>query len=85
MGCNQPVNNVLGIVSDYLARYAESPQILESVPDSIRSLSNAMHKVEPSPPYDPHRNPTDFAEKLMHAIDWQECRFLYIYYHGYCD
>ncbi|OJJ68514.1 hypothetical protein ASPBRDRAFT_33109 [Aspergillus brasiliensis CBS 101740] len=85
MGCNQPVNNVLGIVSDYLARYAESPQIFESVPDSIRSLSDAMHKVESSPLYDPRRNPTGFAEKLMHAIDWRECKSPYIYYHGYLE
>ncbi|KAE8130757.1 hypothetical protein BDV38DRAFT_48213 [Aspergillus pseudotamarii] len=71
MACNQPATHILRAVSDYLYEYSESPQHLGEISDSIMSLSDAIYKVKASYVHNPH-SPAEFAEKLMHSIDWRE-------------
>ncbi|KAE8376989.1 hypothetical protein BDV26DRAFT_305154 [Aspergillus bertholletiae] len=79
MAHNQPATNILRVVSDYLYQCSESPQYLEAVSDSIKSLSDAIYKVKASSMHTLH-SPAEFTEKLMHTIDWRECRPVHIDY-----
>jgi hypothetical protein len=79
MACRSSVENILSVISECLLQYAESPQILETASDRIRSLVDAMLEIESSSSYS-GRGTVDFAQELMHSIDWKERKSVHTRY-----
>jgi hypothetical protein len=84
MACDQSIEDILRVISDCLSQYAKSPQILGIASDGIRALLDAMLEIKASSFYN-RRSPIDFAEELMHSIDWKECRSSHIRSNVHCD
>jgi hypothetical protein len=79
MTCGSSVEKNLSVISECLLQYAGSPQILEIASDRIKSLVDAMLEIEASSCYS-GCGTVDFAQELMHSIDWKECKSVHTRY-----